>query len=185
MDDPARDHHPFPSSCAVTAEVHGPRLNSPWTAPFRFEDDPIHLLVPLPTSRYCALDRPRRSSSPPTWTMTSGGTEVYVAAPKGSSVDARETAMKDAGYNTANLFRVHEAQVTVSGTGINGPGPGAHQRGGHADDRQRLPQGGTLGGFDTRRTESALTAPKRSSGLGVDAGSSDECVHRLRGPDQR
>ena len=53
------------------------------------------------------------------------GTEIYVAAPKGSQAwTLTETAMKDVGYNTAALFEYTTPQIAVSGTGINEAGAG-------------------------------------------------------------
>lgn len=53
------------------------------------------------------------------------GTEIYVAAPKGSKAwTLTEAAMKEAGYNTANLFEYTRPQVAVSGNGIAEAGPG-------------------------------------------------------------
>ena len=53
------------------------------------------------------------------------GTEIYVAAPKGSQAwTLTEAAMKEAGYNTASLFEYTRPQVAVSGDGIAEAGPG-------------------------------------------------------------
>ena len=52
-------------------------------------------------------------------------TAVYVAAPRGSQAwQIAEAAMKQAGYNTANLFEYAEPTLSVSGTGIDEAGAG-------------------------------------------------------------
>lgn len=81
------------------------------------------------------------------------GTEIYVAAPKGSKAwTLTETAMKDAGYNTANLFEYTKPQVTVSGTGINEAGAGYTLTSsvGTPTTVNVSAQGGTLGGRELR-----------------------------------
>ena len=81
------------------------------------------------------------------------GTEIYVAAPKGSKAwTLTETAMKDAGYNTANLFEYTTPQVTVSGTGINEAGAGYTLTSsvGTPTTINVSAQGGTLGGRELR-----------------------------------
>lgn len=81
------------------------------------------------------------------------GTEIYVAAPKGSKAwTLTETAMKNAGYNTANLFEYARPQVAVSGTGINEAGPGytLTTAVGTPTTVKVSAQGGTLGGRQMR-----------------------------------
>ena len=81
------------------------------------------------------------------------GTEIYVAAPKGSKAwTLTETAMKDAGYNTANLFEYTRPQVAVSGDGITEAGPGytLTTSVGTPTTVNVSAQGGTLGGRQIR-----------------------------------
>lgn len=81
------------------------------------------------------------------------GTEIYVAAPKGSKAwTLTETAMKDAGYNTANLFEYTRPQVAVSGDGITEAGPGytLTTSVGTPTTVNVSAQGGTLGGRQMR-----------------------------------
>ena len=81
------------------------------------------------------------------------GTEIYVAAPKGSKAwTLTETAMKDAGYNTANLFEYTRPQVAVSGDGIAEAGPGytLTTAVGTPTTVKVSAQGGTLGGRQVR-----------------------------------
>ena len=81
------------------------------------------------------------------------GTEIYVAAPKGSKAwMLTETAMKNAGYNTANLFEYTTPQVSVSGTGINEAGAGytLTTTVGTPTTINVSAQGGTLGGRELR-----------------------------------
>lgn len=81
------------------------------------------------------------------------GTEIYVAAPKGSKAwTLTETAMKDAGYNTANLFEYTRPQVAVSGDGIAEAGPGytLTTSVGTPTTVKVSAQGGTLGGRQVR-----------------------------------
>lgn len=81
------------------------------------------------------------------------GTEIYVAAPKGSKAwTLTETAMKDAGYNTANLFEYTRPQVAVSGDGITEAGPGytLTTSVGAPTTVNVSAQGGTLGGRQVR-----------------------------------
>lgn len=81
------------------------------------------------------------------------GTEIYVAAPKGSKAwTLTETAMKNAGYNTASLFEYTTPQVSVSGTGINEAGPGytLTTSVGTPTTVNISAQGGTLGGRQMR-----------------------------------
>ena len=81
------------------------------------------------------------------------GTEIYVAAPKGSQAwRLTETAMKDAGYNTANLFEYTRPQVAVSGDGITEAGPGytLTTSVGTPTTVNVSAQGGTLGGRQIR-----------------------------------
>lgn len=81
------------------------------------------------------------------------GTEIYVAAPKGSKAwTLTETAMKDAGYNTANLFEYTRLQVAVSGDGITEAGPGytLTTSVGTPTTVKVSAQGGTLGGRQVR-----------------------------------
>ena len=81
------------------------------------------------------------------------GTEIYVAAPKGSKAwTLTETAMKDAGYNTANLFEYTRPQVAVSGDGITEAGPGytLTTAVGTPTTVKVSAQGGTLGGRQVR-----------------------------------
>ena len=82
-----------------------------------------------------------------------GNTEVYVAAPKGSKAwTLTETAMKNAGYNTANLFEYTRPQVAVSGDGIAEAGPGytLTTSVGTPTTVKVSAQGGTLGGRQVR-----------------------------------
>ena len=81
------------------------------------------------------------------------GTEIYVAAPKGSKAwTLTETAMKNAGYNTANLFEYTRLQVAVSGNGITEAGPGytLTTSVGTPTTVKVSAQGGTLGGRQVR-----------------------------------
>ena len=81
------------------------------------------------------------------------GTEIYVAAPKGSKAwTLTETAMKNAGYNTANLFEYTRPQVAVSGDGIAEAGPGytLTTSVGTPTTVNVSAQGGTLGGRQMR-----------------------------------
>ena len=81
------------------------------------------------------------------------GTEIYVAAPKGSKAwTLTEAAMKEAGYNTANLFEYARPQVAVSGDGINEAGPGyaLTTSVGAPTTVNVSAQGGTLGGRQIR-----------------------------------
>ena len=81
------------------------------------------------------------------------GTEIYVAAPKGSKAwTLTETAMKNAGYNTANLFEYTRPQVAVSGDGIAEAGPGytLATSVGTPTTVKVSAQGGTLGGRQVR-----------------------------------
>ena len=81
------------------------------------------------------------------------GTEIYVAAPKGSKAwTLTEKAMKDAGYNTENLFEYTTPQVSVSGTGINEAGAGytLTTTVGTPTTINVSAQGGTLGGRELR-----------------------------------
>ena len=81
------------------------------------------------------------------------GTEIYVAAPKGSKAwNLTETAMKNAGYNTAGLFEYTRPQVTVSGSGITQAGPGytLTTSVGTPTTVKVSAQGGTLGGRQVR-----------------------------------
>lgn len=81
------------------------------------------------------------------------GTEIYVAAPKGSKAwTLTETAMKNAGYNTANLFEYTLPQVAVSGDGIAEAGPGytLTTAVGTPTTVKVSAQGGTLGGRQVR-----------------------------------
>lgn len=81
------------------------------------------------------------------------GTEIYVAAPKGSKAwTLTETAMKNAGYNTANLFEYTRPQVAVSGDGIAEAGPGytLTTSVGTPTTVKVSAQGGTLGGRQVR-----------------------------------
>lgn len=81
------------------------------------------------------------------------GTEIYVAAPKGSKAwTLTETAMKNAGYNTANLFEYSRPQVAVSGDGIAEAGPGytLTTAVGTPTTVKVSAQGGTLGGRQVR-----------------------------------
>ena len=81
------------------------------------------------------------------------GTEIYVAAPKGSKAwMLTETAMKDAGYNTESLFEYTTPQVSVSGTGINEAGAGytLTTTVGTPTTINVSAQGGTLGGRELR-----------------------------------
>lgn len=81
------------------------------------------------------------------------GTEIYVAAPKGSKAWAlTEAAMKEAGYNTAALFEYTRPQVAVSGDGINEAGPGytLTTSVGAPTTVNVSAQGGTLGGRQMR-----------------------------------
>ena len=81
------------------------------------------------------------------------GTEIYVAAPKGSKAwTLTEAAMKEAGYNTANLFEYARPQVAVSGDGINEAGPGytLTTSVGTPTTVNVSAQGGTLGGRQMR-----------------------------------
>ena len=81
------------------------------------------------------------------------GTEIYVAAPKGSKAwTLTEAAMKDAGYNTANLFEYARPQVAVTGDGINEAGPGyaLTTSVGAPTTVNVSAQGGTLGGRQIR-----------------------------------
>lgn len=81
------------------------------------------------------------------------GTEIYVAAPKGSKAwTLTEAAMKEAGYNTANLFECARPQVAVSGDGINEAGPGytLTTSVGTPTTVNVSAQGGTLGGRQMR-----------------------------------
>lgn len=82
-----------------------------------------------------------------------GNTEVYVAAPKGSKAwTLTETAMKNAGYNTAALFEYTRPQVAVSGDGIAEAGPGytLTTSVGTPTTVNVSAQGGTLGGRQMR-----------------------------------
>ena len=81
------------------------------------------------------------------------GTEIYVAAPKGSKAwTLTEAAMKEAGYNTANLFEYTRPQVAVSGDGITEAGPGytLTTAVGTPTTVKVSAQGGTLGGRQVR-----------------------------------
>lgn len=81
------------------------------------------------------------------------GTEIYVAAPKGSKAwTLTETAMKNAGYNTESLFEYTTPQVSVSGTGINEAGAGytLTTTVGTPTTINVSAQGGTLGGRELR-----------------------------------
>ena len=81
------------------------------------------------------------------------GTEIYVAAPKGSQAwTLTETAMKDVGYNTAALFEYTTPQIAVSGTGINEAGAGYTLTSsvGTPTTVKVSTQGGTLGGRELR-----------------------------------
>ena len=81
------------------------------------------------------------------------GTEIYVAAPKGSKAwTLTETAMKNAGYNTAALFEYTTPQVAVSGDGITEAGPGytLTTAVGTPTTVKVSAQGGTLGGRQMR-----------------------------------
>ena len=81
------------------------------------------------------------------------GTEIYVAAPKGSKAwTLTEAAMKDAGYNTESLFEYTTPQVSVSGTGINEAGAGytLTTTVGAPTTINVSAQGGTLGGRELR-----------------------------------
>lgn len=81
------------------------------------------------------------------------GTEIYVAAPRGSKAwTLTEAAMKEAGYNTANLFEYTRLQVAVSGDGITEAGPGytLTTSVGTPTTVNVSAQGGTLGGRQTR-----------------------------------
>lgn len=81
------------------------------------------------------------------------GTEIYVAAPKGSKAwTLTETAMKNAGYNTANLFEYTRLQVAVSGNGITEAGRGytLTTSVGTPTTVKVSAQGGTLGGRQMR-----------------------------------
>ena len=81
------------------------------------------------------------------------GTEIYVAAPKGSKAwTLTEAAMKEAGYNTASLFEYTRPQVAVSGSGINEAGPGytLTTAVGTPTTVKVSAQGGTLGGRQVR-----------------------------------
>ena len=81
------------------------------------------------------------------------GTEIYVAAPKGSKAwTLTEKAMKDAGYNTESLFEYTTPQVSVSGTGINEAGAGytLTTTVGTPTTINVSAQGGTLGGRELR-----------------------------------
>ena len=81
------------------------------------------------------------------------GTEIYVAAPKGSQAwTLTETAMKDVGYNTDALFEYTTPQVAVSGTGINDAGAGYTLTSsvGTPTTVKVSTQGGTLGGRELR-----------------------------------
>ena len=81
------------------------------------------------------------------------GTEIYVAAPKGSKAwTLTETAMKNAGYNTAALFEYTRPQVAVSGGGIAEAGPGytLTTSVGTPTTVNVSAQGGTLGGRQVR-----------------------------------
>ena len=85
-----------------------------------------------------------------------GNTEIYVAAPKGSKAwTLTETAMKNAGYNTAALFEYTTPQVAVSGTGINEAGAGYTLTSsvGTPTTVKVSAQGGTLGGRQMRVVE--------------------------------
>ena len=80
-------------------------------------------------------------------------TEVYVAAPKGSkALTLTETAMKNAGYNTAALFEYTRPQVAVSGNGITEAGSGytLTTSVGTPTTVNVFAQGGTLGGRQMR-----------------------------------
>ena len=80
-------------------------------------------------------------------------TEIYVAAPKGSKAwTLTETAMKNAGYNTAALFEYTRPQVAVSGSGIAEAGPGytLTTSVGTPTTVNVSAQGGTLGGRQMR-----------------------------------
>ena len=81
------------------------------------------------------------------------GTEIYVAAPKGSQAwTLTETAMKDVGYNTDALFEYTTPQIAVSGTGINEAGAGYTLTSsvGTPTTVKVSTQGGTLGGRELR-----------------------------------
>ena len=81
------------------------------------------------------------------------GTEIYVAAPKGSKAwTLTEKAMKNAGYNTESLFEYTTPQVSVSGTGINEAGAGytLTTTVGTPTTINVSAQGGTLGGRELR-----------------------------------
>ena len=81
------------------------------------------------------------------------GTEIYVAAPKGSQAwTLTEAAMKEAGYNTASLFEYTRPQVAVSGDGIAEAGPGytLTTSVGTPTTVNVSAQGGTLGGRQVR-----------------------------------
>ena len=81
------------------------------------------------------------------------GTEIYVAAPKGSKAwTLTEAAMKEAGYNTAALFEYTRPQVAVSGDGINEAGPGytLTTSVGTPTTVNVSARGGTLGGRQVR-----------------------------------
>ena len=81
------------------------------------------------------------------------GTEIYVAAPKGSKAwTLTEAAMKNAGYNPANLFEYTRPQVAVSGGGIAEAGPGytLTTAVGTPTTVKVSAQGGTLGGRQVR-----------------------------------
>ena len=81
------------------------------------------------------------------------GTEIYVAAPKGSKAwTLTEAAMKEAGYNTAALFEYTRPQVAVSGDGIAEAGPGytLTTSVGTPTTVNVSAQGGTLGGRQVR-----------------------------------
>ena len=81
------------------------------------------------------------------------GTEIYVAAPKGSQAwMLTEKAMKEAGYNTAALFEYTRPQVAVSGDGITEAGPGytLTTSVGTPTTVKVSAQGGTLGGRQVR-----------------------------------
>ena len=81
------------------------------------------------------------------------GTEIYVAAPKGSKAwTLTEAAMREAGYNTASLFEYTRPQVAVSGDGIAEAGPGytLTTSVGTPTTVNVSAQGGTLGGRQVR-----------------------------------
>ena len=81
------------------------------------------------------------------------GSEIYVAAPKGSKAwMLTEAAMKEAGYNTAALFEYTRPQVAVSGDGITEAGPGytLTTSVGTPTTVNVSAQGGTLGGRQMR-----------------------------------